>query len=69
LFEQNFKNSQWFDWEGFKGRLLSSSYSLREGDARYDEMIQTLKEIFERHEKNGKVEFIYRTHMCYGRLR
>lgn len=67
--EKNVRFSQWFDWEGFKGRLLSSSYSLRDGDARYEDMLQALKDVFDRHQINGQVEFIYRTHMCYGRLR
>lgn len=63
-----FKNSQQFDWEGLKGRLLSSSYSLRPEDTRYDEMLRELKHIFHRYQKDGRVDFLYATKMYYGRL-
>lgn len=64
----SFKNIQQFDWDGFKGRLLSSSYSLRPGDARYEEMLKELKEIFERYQHKGRVEFLYEARLSYGRF-
>ncbi len=64
----SFKNTQHFDWMGLKGRLLSTSYSLRPGNARYEEMLEQLKEIFERYQKNGIVEFLYDTKLYYGRI-
>lgn len=64
----SFKNAQRFDWNGLKGRLLSTSYSLRPGNARYDEMLKKLKEIFERYQKNGIVEFLYDTKLNYGHI-
>jgi len=64
----SFKNMQQFDWEGLKGRQLSASHSLREGDTEYDDMLKELKIIFERYQKNGKVEFLYNTKLYYGQL-
>lgn len=66
---KSFPNSQQFDWEGFKGRLLSTSYSLREGQSGFDKMIAELKTIFNHHQKNNKVDFDYVTKLYYGRLR
>lgn len=65
---QSFSNSQQFNWEGLKGRLLSTSYSLRPGDSRYEEMMHELKLIFDRHQQNGLVDFLYDTKLYYGRL-
>lgn len=66
---QSFTNSQKFDWEGLKGRLLSTSYSLRPDDKQYDNMLSDLKDIFDRYQKNGKVEFLYSTKLHYGHIR
>ncbi len=63
-----FNNVQQFDWAGFKGRLLSTSYSLRPGDEKYEEMIKELKRMFDQHQKNGKIEFLYKTKLNFGRL-
>lgn len=65
---QSFRNSQHFDWEGFKGRLLSTSYSLRPGDDGYEEMMRELKMIFDRYQQNGVVEFLYDTKLYYGQF-
>lgn len=68
MHQATFKNSQILDWEGFKGRLLSTSYSLRQDDPHYEEMLEQLKIIFERHQKNGQIEFLYQTKVYYGQL-
>ena len=65
----SFAYSQHFDWEGLKGRLLSTSYSPREGDANYESTINELKKIFQRYQKNGLIEFLYTTKLYYGMLR
>lgn len=62
-------NKQHFNWEGFKGRLLSTSYSLRENDPNYQDMINELKIIFDRYQLDGQVEFLYDTKMYYGQLK
>lgn len=61
-------NKQIFDWEGLQGRLLSSSYSLRSDDAKYSEMIAALKRIFDRHQVNNQIEFVYEAKMYFGQL-
>ncbi len=65
----SFPNKQQFDWEGFKGRLLSTSYSLREPDPQYEKMIQGLHKIFERHQQQGMVELLYETKLYYGQMK
>ncbi len=61
-----FTNSQQFDWQGLKGRLFSSSYSLRAGDSGYKAMLERLKSIFERYQKDGKITFLYETKLYYS---
>lgn len=65
---KNFHNIQHFDFEGLKGRLLSSSYAPVSGQPKYEEMLVELKRIFDRHQQNGMVAFEYDTHVYYGRL-
>lgn len=62
----SFRNVQRFDWEGFKGRLLSTSYSLRPEDVNYKAMIEQLNNIFLRYAKNGIIEFLYKTNLYYS---
>lgn len=68
MHECSFVNKQQFDFEGLKGRLLSTSYSLQSDDERYATMLNELQQIFERHQKNGAVEFLYSTKLYYGQL-
>lgn len=56
-----FYNVQMFDFEGLKGRLLSSSYAPNENDSKNSIMLKNLKEIFEKHQSNGKIAFEYDT--------
>jgi ubiquinone/menaquinone biosynthesis C-methylase UbiE len=65
---KSYRNTQQFDWQGLKGRLLSVSYILKPDHIRYEEMLAALKNIFDRHQKNGHVEFLYATKMYYGQL-
>lgn len=65
----SFVNKQYFNWEGFKGRLLSTSYSLRESDPRYNSMLNDLQTIFTRYKVNDQVEFLYETKLYYGQLK
>ena len=63
-----FKNEQHFDFEGLKGRLLSSSYAPIEGHANYHPMMVELKNIFGAFQQEGKVTFEYDTKMYYGKM-
>lgn len=60
---------QLFDFEGFKGRLLSASYAPQPDHPDYERMMGELKKVFEANEKDGKVAFDYDTEVYYGRFR
>jgi SAM-dependent methyltransferase len=62
-------SSQEFDFDGLKGRLLSSSYAPEAEQPGHHEMLRDLETIFATHQKNGRVQFIYDTVVYYGRLR
>ena len=63
-----FAFKQMFDFEGLKGRLLSSSYAPDATHPRFEEMIDELRRLFAANEQNGKVEFDYQTEVYYGRM-
>lgn len=58
---------QQFDYDGLRGRLLSSSYVPREGPAA-ETMLRELPEIFAKHADHGRVVFEYETKVYYGHL-
>ncbi|MFZ0218689.1 MAG: class I SAM-dependent methyltransferase [Candidatus Aquirickettsiella sp.] len=64
----SFRNVQLFDWEGFKGRLLSTSFIPSPEDAKYKAMVEQLNIIFLRYEKNGIIEFLYKTNLFYSHI-
>ena len=66
---KSFENRQVFDFEGLKGRLMSSSYAPEPGHANFPPMMQTLASIFERYAVEGKVTVEYDTKVFYGRLK
>lgn len=63
-----FQNFQVLDFEGLKGRLLSSSYVPMEGHSNYETMMDQLQHIFLEFQKDGKVIFEYDTKLYWGRL-
>ena len=65
---KNFYNTQQFDFDGIKGRLLSSSYAPEAGQPKHEEMLAELKRIFDKRQENGRVAFEYDTHVYYGHL-
>jgi len=62
-------NTQHFDLEALKGRLLSSSYTPIAGDPSFVPMLEKLKQIFTVHQENGGVTFEYQTQVYFGHLR
>lgn len=62
-----FPNSQSFDFEGLKGRLLSSSYAPPAGHPGHEPMLLELGRIFDRHQAGGRVRFDYDTRVYLGR--
>ena len=65
---KTFANQQIFDFEGVKGRLLSSSYMPNEGEPKYDPMIKELKDLFAKYEQGGKIAILYDTNVYFSRF-
>lgn len=68
-FEQaTFPNEQIFDFDGLKGRLLSSSYMPSEKDELYEPMIKELESLFAKHAESGRIKVSYDTNIFYCQL-
>lgn len=63
-----FPNEQHFDFEGLRGRLLSSSYAPLPGHANFEPMIAELRRLFEAHRQNGMIIFKYETRLYLGKI-
>jgi len=65
---KSFENPYKLTFDQLKGRLLSSSYTPQEGEKGHDEMMLELRELFDKFQKDGKVDFVYDTRVFYGEL-
>lgn len=65
---KRFENVQVLDYEGLKGRLLSSSYVPDAQHPNYEPMIAELERIFQEYQNEGRVDVEYVTLMYYGQL-
>lgn len=65
---KTFKNSQSFDFEGLKGRLLSSSYVPNASHPLHLPMLAALKQLFDQHSEKGKIEMPYETRLYFGKI-
>ena len=65
----HFAFKQVFDFEGLKGRLLSSSYAPESSDPSFDRMIEELGVLFDANQKDGEIDFNYETEVYYGQVR
>jgi SAM-dependent methyltransferase len=63
-----FPNAQQFDFEGLRGRLLSSSYAPVPGEPNYDSMLAALKSLFTEFQKDGVIRFTYQTIVYHGKM-
>jgi SAM-dependent methyltransferase len=61
-----FGNEQVFDFEGLRGRLLSSSYIPTADDPGYTDMITDLKILFDHYHENGLITINYDTKVYIG---
>jgi ubiquinone/menaquinone biosynthesis C-methylase UbiE len=61
-----FYNYQILDFEGLKGRLLSSSYMPSVNDDGYTEMIADLKVLFDHYKENNLIKIEYDTKLFVG---
>ncbi len=66
--EATFDNQQVFDFAGFCGRVMSSSYAPLPGEPGHTELLEQLRALFDTHEDGGTVTFEYETQVYYGRL-
>ena len=64
-----FDNKQVFDFDGLKGRLLSSSYMPSAHEEGYEEMIQDLQVLFDQYQEGGLITINYDTKIYTGRLK
>ncbi|MDB5344056.1 MAG: methylase involved in ubiquinone/menaquinone biosynthesis [Schlesneria sp.] len=65
---RSFPSSQDFDFEGLRGRLLSSSYAPAVGQPRHEAMLLELERLYREHQSDNKVRFEYDTELYFGRL-
>ena len=65
LIEQ--RNRQELDFDGLRGRLLSSSYVPKAGE-KHEAMMRELPRLFSSHAENGQVTLEYDTKIYYGHL-
>ena len=61
-----FANEQVLDFEGLTGRLMSSSYAPMSGHPDHEPLMAGLREVFDRHQRDGKIVFPYRTLVYFG---
>ncbi len=62
-----FENRQVFDYSSLEGRLMSCSYAPAADDPRHEPMLTALRELFDRHEDEGKVCFEYDCRVWWAR--
>lgn len=63
-----FANKQVFDFEGLKGRLLSSSYMPARDEEGYEAMLADLRDLFDCYEAAGTIAIHYDTKVYVGTL-
>jgi SAM-dependent methyltransferase len=65
---KSFDNFQSFDYEGLRGRLLSSSYVPLADHPNHEPMLAALRRLFDAHQRDGRVLVEYDAKLYYGRL-
>jgi len=66
--KKTFENRQVLDFEGLRGRMLSSSYIPSAENPRFGEMLKTLRRLFTKHQKSDTIQILYDTNLFYGRI-
>jgi len=64
----SFPNEQQFDFDGLRGRLLSSSYVPAEDAPDRMPMLEALRGLFDRYQEDGRVGVLYTTVLYVGAL-
>lgn len=63
-----FPNVQALDFDGLKGRILSSSYMPTDGDRNFAPMLAELRRLFADYEKDSRIEILYTTNIYYAQI-
>lgn len=63
-----FTHTRPLDFATLWGGFLSSSYAPLTGDPRYEPMHAALRDVFDAHQRDGHVTFLYETYLYFGRL-
>ena len=66
LHASRFDNAQHLDFDGLRGRLLSSSYTPLPGEPKHDGMMAELRVLFDRFQQAGTVTIAYETTVYWG---
>lgn len=64
----SFSNFQILNYEGLKGRLLSTSYVPLEGDPNHKPIMECLQKIFNEFNDRGQITFEYICKLYYGKI-
>ena len=65
--EMNLHNAQTLDWDGLLGRAWSSSYVIH-GNVNREVFNAELREMFDRHSREGQVKFAYNLYLLLWRI-
>ncbi|MDQ6660367.1 MAG: hypothetical protein M3Z24_05310 [Chloroflexota bacterium] len=65
---KTFENHQVYDFEGLKGRVLSSGSAPEAGHPRFTEMFEALAALFRRYQVDETITIKQETRVCYGQL-
>jgi SAM-dependent methyltransferase len=65
---RSFPNHQLFDYDGLRGRVLSSSYIPEPQHPEFETMLRRLEQIFLKHARDGWISFDYETKVYFGHL-
>lgn len=73
FFQSNFlrrtyQNQQTLDFEGLKGRILSSSYMPSEFAEKFEPMVTELRSLFTKYADRGKIKVFYDTNIFYSQV-
>jgi SAM-dependent methyltransferase len=61
-----FPNQQVLDFDGLAGRVMSSSYAPMPDRPEHEPLMAGLREVFDHHQRDGKVLFPYQTLVYFG---
>jgi len=68
FFERALPNGRLLNWDELAGVVRSASYMPQEGHLNFVPMMNALRELFLKHEENGRVPMNFTTHIYFGQL-